>query len=76
MVCVTCVLIEQLVPARPPKKLKWPQTSPNGDGLPPVVLRGCFAAKNIFKQRYLKDASAELCVYNGQGEEQNDGYET
>ena len=22
MVCVTCMLIEQLVPARPPKKLK------------------------------------------------------
>ena len=36
MVCVTCVLIEQLVPARPPKKLK-------GDGLPLVVLRGCLA---------------------------------
>ena len=35
MVCVTCVLMEQLVPARPP----------NGDGLPLVVLRGCFAAK-------------------------------
>ena len=46
MVCVTCVLIEQLVPALPPKKLKWRQTSPNGDGLPQVVLRGCFAAKN------------------------------
>ena len=26
MLCVTCVLIEQLVPARPPKKLKWTQT--------------------------------------------------
>ena len=33
MVCVTCVLIEQLVPARPPKKLKRRHTSPNGDGL-------------------------------------------
>ena len=32
MVCVTCVLIEQLVPARPPKKsLKGDrQNSPNG----------------------------------------------
>ena len=50
MVCVTCLLIEQLVPALPPKKLKWRQTdrqtSPNGDGLPLVVLRSCFAAKN------------------------------
>ena len=46
MVCVTCVLIEQLLPARPPKKPKRRQTSPNGDGLPLVVLRGCFAAKN------------------------------
>ena len=46
VVCVTCVLIEPLVPARPPKKLKCPQTSPNGNGLPLVVLRGCFAAKN------------------------------
>ena len=45
MVCVTCVLIEQLVPARPPKKLKRRHTSPNGLRLPPVVLRGCFAAK-------------------------------
>ena len=31
MVCVTCVLIEQLVPARPPKKLNMRHTSPNGD---------------------------------------------
>ena len=31
MVCVTCVLIEQLVPARPPKKLKKKHTSPDGD---------------------------------------------
>ena len=31
MVCVTCVLIEQLVPARPPKSLNGDrQTSPNG----------------------------------------------
>ena len=31
MVCVKCVLIEQLVPARPPKKLKGDrQTSPSG----------------------------------------------
>ena len=31
MVCVTCVLIDQLVPGRPPKKLKWRhKTSPNG----------------------------------------------
>ena len=43
MVCVTCVLIKQLVPARPPNGDR--QTSPNGDGLPLVVLR-CFAAKN------------------------------
>ena len=47
MVCVKCVLIEQLVPARPPKKLKRRRTSPNGDRFPPVVLRGCFAAKNV-----------------------------
>ena len=47
MVCVTCVLIEQLVPVRPQKKLKrtQTQTSPDGNGLPLVVLRGCFAAK-------------------------------
>ena len=44
MVCVTCVLIEQLMPARPPKKLKRRHTSPNGDKLPLVVLRGCSAA--------------------------------
>ena len=53
MVCVTCVLIEKLVPARPPKSLTGlrqtspngdRQTLPNGDGLVP---RGCFAAKNI-----------------------------
>ena len=43
------VLIEQLVPARPPKKLKVGHTSPNDDRLPPVVLRGCYAAKNISK---------------------------
>ena len=41
-VCDMCVLIEQLVPARPPKKLKRRRPSPNGDGLPLVVLRGCF----------------------------------
>ena len=29
MMCVTCVLIEKLVPARPPKKLKVGHTSPN-----------------------------------------------
>ena len=46
IVCVTCMLIEQLVPARPPKKLKRRQTLPNDQKLPPVVLRGCFAAKN------------------------------
>ena len=55
MVCVTCV-IEPLVPARPPKKLKWRQTdrqtSPNGDGLPLMVLRGCFAAKNQVPDRF------------------------
>ena len=34
MVCVTCVLIEQLVPAQHPKKFKWRQTSPNGHRLP------------------------------------------
>ena len=45
MLCVTCVLIEQLVPARPPKKLKRRHASPNGDILPTVVFRGCFAAK-------------------------------
>ena len=45
MVCVTCVLIEQLVPARPSKKLKRRHTSPNGLRLQSVVLRGCFAAK-------------------------------
>ena len=50
MVCVTCVLIEQLVPAQPPKKLKRRHTSPNGDRLPPVVLRGCFATKNYCKR--------------------------
>ena len=43
MVCVTCVLIGKLVPARPPKKLN----SPNGESLPLVVLRGCFAANNL-----------------------------
>ena len=37
MVCVTCVLIEQLVPARPPKKLKRRRPSPNGDGLPHIL---------------------------------------
>ena len=47
IVCVTCVLIEQLVPARPPKQLKRPHTSPNRFRLPLVVHRGCFAAKNI-----------------------------
>ena len=32
MVCVTCVLIEQLMPARPPKSLnEHRQTFPNGD---------------------------------------------
>ena len=51
MVCVTCVLIEQLMPARPPKKLKRRHTSPNGDKLPLVVLKGCFAAKNsLFRE--------------------------
>ena len=45
MVCVTCVVIEQLVPAWPPKKLKRRHTSRNDHILPPVVLRGCFAAK-------------------------------
>ena len=40
-----CALIQQLVPARPPEKLKMPQTYPNGLRLPLVVLRGCFAAK-------------------------------
>ena len=51
MVCVTCVLIEQLVPARPSKSLKGHrETSPNGDGLPLVVLRGCFAAKRREKK--------------------------
>ena len=43
MVCVTCVLIGKLVPARPPKKLN----SPNGESLPLVVPRGCFAANNL-----------------------------
>ena len=52
MVCVTCVPFEQLVPARPLKKLKRRHTSPNGDRLPPVVLRGCFAAKNVVKRIY------------------------
>ena len=42
MVCVTCVLIKQLVPARPPKELKRRHTSPNDKRLPLVVLRGCF----------------------------------
>ena len=46
ILCVTCVLIEQLVPARPPKKLKWRHT----DRLPLMVLRGCFAAKNATRQ--------------------------
>ena len=47
MVCVTYVQIEQLVPARPPKSLNEDiQTSPDGDRLPLVFLRGCFAAKN------------------------------
>ena len=39
-----CALIEQLVPARPPKKLKSRHTSHNGLRLPLVVLRGCCAA--------------------------------
>ena len=56
VVCVTCVLIKQLVPARPQIKLKWRQTdrqtSPNGDGLPLVVLRG-FAARKIFRIPFL-----------------------
>ena len=43
MVCLTCVLIEQLVPVRPPKKLKWRRPSINGDGLPLVTL---FSYKN------------------------------
>ena len=55
MVCVTCVLIEQLVPAWPLKKFKRGQTSPNVHilplteiyRLPLVVRRGCFAAKNL-----------------------------
>ena len=46
MVCVTCMLIEQLMPARPPKKLKSRHTSLNGLRLSLVVLRGCCAAKN------------------------------
>ena len=51
MVCVTCVLIEQLVPVQHPKKLKRRHTSPNGDRLTPVVLRGCFLAKN-YKENF------------------------
>ena len=66
MVCVKCVLIEQLVPARPPKSL-------NGDNLPLtetyslslVVLRGCFAAKkNLLKTRriFLYGVEDDVCV--------------
>ena len=66
MVWVTCVLIEQLVPARPPKKLKSRHTSPNDHRLPPVVLRGCIAAKKtIFGEvrlRPLRLRSLETAV--------------
>ena len=45
-----------LVPARPPKKLKRRQTSPNGLRLPPVVLRGCFAAKKRVGYVYIEES--------------------
>ena len=49
MVCVTYVLIEQLVPARPPKKLKRRHTSPHDHRFSPVVLRGFTAKNGIFE---------------------------
>ena len=45
MVCVTCVLIEQLVPARPPKKLKVGHTSPNDYILPKWFLEAALQLK-------------------------------
>ena len=41
MVCMKCMLIATGDNARPPKKLKVGHTSPDGDRLPLVVLRGC-----------------------------------
>ena len=45
MACVTCVLIEQLVPARPPKKLTVRQTSPNDHILPKWFLDAALQLK-------------------------------
>ena len=42
------------MPAWPPKKLKWRHTSPYDHRLPPLVLRGCFAAKNFIGLDTLK----------------------
>ena len=63
MVCVTCVLIEQLVPAQPPKKLKRRHTSPNDHRLPPVALRGCFAAKKT-GQKTISNFVSRQYLYN------------
>ena len=56
MVCVTCVLYEQPMPARPPKKLKRRHTSPNDHIPPPVVL------KNWIRQKYLDPDPLSCCI--------------